>query len=133
MLILLRKIDGPQLVRRGAIVLRTITIFVGGMLLAKFHWMLCVFGGFLLLTGIRMLGAAGKAPDFESSTALKWMRKHLPLTPDYHGSRFVVTVEDVRRYTPLFVVIVLTAVSASRRRWSMSTRSRCCGRWRWWR
>ncbi len=95
----------------GAIVLRAIMISVGGMLLAKFHWMLHVFGGFLLLTGIRMLWAAGKAPDFESSPALKWMRKHLPLTPDYHGSRFVVTVGGVRRYTRLFVAIVLTAVT----------------------
>lgn len=95
----------------GAIVLRAIMIFVGGMLLAKFHWILYLFGAFLLLTGIKMLWAAGKAPNLDNNPALKWMRKHLPLTPDYHGNRFVVTLDGVRRYTPLFVVIVLIAVT----------------------
>jgi len=95
----------------GAIVLRAIMIFVGGMLIAKFHWILYVFGAFLLLTGIKMLWAAGKAPNLDNNPALKWMRKHLPLTPDYHGNRFVLTLEGVRRYTPLFVVIVLIAVT----------------------
>ncbi len=95
----------------GAIVLRTIMIFVGGMLLAKFHWILYLFGAFLLLTGIKMLWAAGKAPNLDNNPALKWMRKHLPLTPDYHGNRFVVTDRGVRRYTPLFVVIMLIAVT----------------------
>ncbi len=95
----------------GAIVLRAILIFVGGMLLAKFHWILYLFGAFLLLTGIKMLWAAGQAPNLEGNPALKWMRKHLPLTPDYHGNRFVVTLDGVRRYTPLFVVIMLIAVT----------------------
>ena len=95
----------------GAIVLRAIMIFVGGMLLAKFHWILYLFGAFLLLTGVKMLWAAGKAPNLDDNPALKWMRKHLPLTPDYHGNRFVVTLDGARRYTPLFVVIVLIAVT----------------------
>lgn len=95
----------------GAIVLRAIMIFVGGMLLAKFHWILYLFGAFLLLTGIKMLLAAGKEPNLEDNPALKWMRNHLPLTPDYHGNRFVVTLDGVRRYTPLFVVIMLIAVT----------------------
>ncbi|MEO6382155.1 MAG: TerC/Alx family metal homeostasis membrane protein, partial [Nitrobacter sp.] len=95
----------------GAIVLRAVMIFVGGMLLAKFHWILYLFGAFLLLTGIKMLWAAGKAPNLDNNPALKWMRKHLPLTPDYHGNRFVVTLDGMRRYTPLFVVIMLIAVT----------------------
>jgi tellurite resistance protein TerC len=95
----------------GAIVLRAIMIFAGAFLLAKFHWILYVFGAFLLLTGVKMLLAAGKAPDLEANPALKWMRKHLPLTRDYHEARFTVMLDGKRWYTPLFVVIVLIGVT----------------------
>jgi len=95
----------------GAIVLRGILILVGAMLLAKFHWILYLFGAFLLLTGVKMLLAAGQAPDLENNPALKWMRRHLPLTPDYHGHAFTVRRDGKRWYTPLFVVIVLIGVT----------------------
>ncbi len=95
----------------AAIVLRAILIFVGALLLAKFHWILYVFGLFLLLTGIKMLLAAGKAPDLEKNPALRWMRNHLRLTPGYHGSRYSIVVDGMRHYTPLFVVIVLIGVT----------------------
>jgi len=95
----------------GAIVLRAGMIFVGALLLAKFHWILYVFGAFLLLTGIKMLWAAGKAPNLEANPALKWMRGHLPLTTEYHGNAFSVIRDGRRWYTPLFVVIVLIGVT----------------------
>jgi tellurite resistance protein TerC len=95
----------------GAIVLRAIMIFAGAFLLAKFHWILYVFGAFLLLTGIKMLLAAGKAPDLEANPILKWMRRHLPLTADYHGRALAVLRDGKRWYTPLFVVIVLIGVT----------------------
>ena len=95
----------------GAIVLRAIMIFAGAFLLAKFHWILYVFGAFLVLTGIKMLIAAGKAPDLEKNPVLKWMRGHLPLTKDYHGNAFTVNLDGKRWYTPLFVVIVLIGVT----------------------
>ncbi len=95
----------------GAIVLRAIMIFAGALLLAKFHWILYVFGIFLILTGIKMLIAAGKAPDLEKNPILKWMRGHLPLTKDYHGNAFIVNLDGKRWYTPLFVVIVLIGVT----------------------
>ncbi len=95
----------------GAIVLRAILIFVGALLLAKFHWILYVFGAFLLLTGVKMLLAAGKAPDLDRNPMLQWMRKHLPLTPDYQGHAFTVQRDGKRWYTPLFVVIVLIGVT----------------------
>lgn len=95
----------------GAIVLRAIMIFAGAFLLAKFHWILYVFGIFLLLTGIKMLLAAGKAPDLEANPILKWMRSHLPLTADYHGRALAVLRDGRRWYTPLFVVIVLIGVT----------------------
>ncbi|TXI48192.1 MAG: TerC family protein [Lysobacter sp.] len=95
----------------GAIILRAIMIFAGAFLLAKFHWILYVFGAFLVLTGIKMLIAAGKAPDLEKNPVLKWMRGHLPLTKDYHGNAFTVNLDGKRWYTPLFVVIVLIGVT----------------------
>ncbi len=95
----------------GAIVLRAIMIFAGALLLARFHWLLYLFGAFLLLTGAKMLWAAGKAPDLASNPLLKWMQRHLPLTPDYAGSALSVREGGVRRYTPLFVVIVLIGIT----------------------
>ena len=95
----------------GAIALRAIMIFAGALLITKFHWILYVFGLFLVLTGIKMLIAAGKAPDLEANPALKWMRKHLSLTKDYHGNAFTVNLDGKRWYTPLFVVIVLIAIT----------------------
>ena len=95
----------------GAIVLRAILIFVGAALLAKFHWLLYLFGAFLLLTGIKMWFAAGKEPDLEKNPALRWMRKHLKLTDGYRGDALSVRENGARWYTPLFVVLVLIGVT----------------------
>ena len=95
----------------GAIALRAVMIFAGALLIAQFHWILYVFGLFLIATGIKMLIAAGKAPDLEKNPVLKWMRSHLPLTPGYHGHAFTVMMDGKRWYTPLFVVIVLIGVT----------------------
>lgn len=95
----------------GAIVLRAILIFAGALLLARFHWILYLFGAFLVVTGIKMYLAAGKTPDLEANPALRWMRGHLRLTPDYYGRALVVRREGVRWYTPLFVVIVLIGIT----------------------
>jgi tellurite resistance protein TerC len=95
----------------GAIVLRAILIFVGAALLAKFHWLLYLFGAFLLLTGIKMWFAAGKEPDLEKNPALRWMRNHLKLTDGYRGDALSVRENGARWYTPLFVVLVLIGVT----------------------
>lgn len=95
----------------GAIVLRSLLIFAGAALLAHFHWLLYVFGAFLLLTGVKMWFAAGKEPDLERNPVLRWMRGHLPLSPDYHGEALSVVRDGKRWYTPLFVVLVLIGVT----------------------
>ncbi|QDA57338.1 TerC family protein [Thermomonas aquatica] len=95
----------------GAIALRAVLIFAGALLLAKFHWILYLFGAFLLLTGIKMALAAGKEPDLEANPALRWMRGHLKLTDGYHGNAFRVLRDGARWYTPLFVVVALVAVT----------------------
>ncbi|QDI05208.1 MULTISPECIES: TerC family protein [Xanthomonas translucens group] len=95
----------------GAIVLRAIMIFAGSVLLTKFHWLLYVFGAFLLLTGIKMWFSAGKEPDLEANPVLRFMRKHLRLTPQYHGNALSVMQEGKRWYTPLFAVLMLIAIT----------------------
>ena len=95
----------------GAIVLRAILIFVGAALLAKFHWLLYVFGAFLLLTGIKMWFAAGKEPDLDKNPVLRWITGHLPLINRYHGDALWLGRGKRRRYTPLFVVLVMIAVT----------------------
>jgi tellurite resistance protein TerC len=95
----------------GAIVLRAILIVVGAALVARFHWILYLFGAFLLLTGVKMLFAANQEPDLDENPMLRWMRKHLPLTRDFRGSRISVVEHGRRWYTPLFVVMALIAVT----------------------
>ncbi len=95
----------------GAIVMRAVLIYVGALLLAQFHWILYVFGLFLLLTGVKMLLFARHEPDLEKNPILRWMRGHMKITNEYHGEKFFVLKEGVRYATPLFVVLVLVEVT----------------------
>ena len=94
----------------GALVLRAVMILVGAWLIAQFHWMLYLFGAFLVFTGVKMWWAAGQEPDLDSNPALKWMRGHLPIAPDYDGEKFFTVVERRQDATPLFVVILLIGI-----------------------
>lgn len=62
----------------GALVLRAGMILVGAWLIAQFHWVLYVFGAFLVFTGIKMWWAAGQEPDLSANPALRWINKHSP-------------------------------------------------------
>ncbi len=93
----------------GAIVLRAVMIFVGAALIQKFHWILYLFGLFLLVTGAKMLWAAGQEPDLEKNPVLRWITNHLPLTRQYAGEAFTLREDGIRKYTPLFVVMVMVA------------------------
>ena len=95
----------------GAIVLRAVLIFVGAALVAKFHWVLYVFGLFLLATGIKMLWAAGKEPNLEDNPLLRWITSHLPMNRAYHGEALWIGAGRSRRYTPLFVVLLMIGIT----------------------
>jgi tellurite resistance protein TerC len=95
----------------GAIVLRAAMILVGAWLIKEFHWVLYLFGLFLLVTGIKMLIFANANSDLEKNPILKWMRGHLNLTPDFDGEKFWVVRQNVRFYTPLFVVMILIGIT----------------------
>ncbi|WP_041765002.1 TerC family protein [Pseudoxanthomonas suwonensis] len=94
-----------------AIVLRAILIFAGAALLAQFHWLLYVFGAFLLLTGAKMWSAAGEEPDLGKNPVLRWMTTHVPFVRRYHGNAMWLGHGSRRRFTPLFIVVVMIGIT----------------------
>jgi len=94
----------------GALVLRAVMILVGAWLIAQFHWLLYVFGAFLLFTGIKMWWAAGQEPDLDNNPALKWIRSRFKIAPHYDGEKFFTVVGGVKMATPLLVVILLIGI-----------------------
>ncbi|MDD2610779.1 MAG: TerC family protein [Giesbergeria sp.] len=104
----------------GAIIMRTVMIFAGVWLIAQFHWLLYVFGAFLLITGIKMWWFADQDPDLSTNPVIRWIRKHMKVTDELHGERFFIQkqvcgphgdVQWVRYVTPLFLVLVLVELS----------------------
>jgi tellurite resistance protein TerC len=91
----------------GALIMRTVMIIAGAWLIAQFHWILYVFGLFLLVTGIKMLIFADHKPDLEKNPVLRWMRGHMKISHEFHGEKFFVIKNGVRYATPLFLVLVL--------------------------
>lgn len=99
----------------GAIVMRTIIIFAGAWLITQFHWLLYVFGAFLLFTGIKMWLAAEQQPDLANSKIVLWLRRRYKITEQLEGEKFfvkrLVDGRWVRYATPLFLVLVLVEFS----------------------
>ncbi|MBN9338922.1 MAG: hypothetical protein ABT02_09085 [Comamonadaceae bacterium SCN 68-20] len=95
----------------GAIVLRTIMILVGGWLLQQFHWILYLFGAFLILTGVKMWWAAGEEPSLDGNPALRLLRRVMPVSHGYDGEKFWTVENGVRIATPLLMVICLVALT----------------------
>jgi len=91
----------------GAIVLRTLLILAGAWLLATFHWLLYVFGAFLVITGVKMWFAAGQEPDIATNPVLKLLKKRIRITDHFDGEKLSTMVNGVKHYTPLFAVLVL--------------------------
>jgi tellurite resistance protein TerC len=95
----------------GALVLRAAFIAAGAALLAQFHWVIYVFGGFLVITGFKMMFAPDQGIDPEKNPALKLVRRFIPVTPGYEGKRFFVRRNGVLLATPLFLVLVLVDIA----------------------
>ena len=94
----------------GALVLRAVMILVGAWLITQFHWILYVFGAFLVFTGLKMWWAAGQEPDLEANPALKWLRRKMKIAPGYDGEKFFTVVDGVKTATPLLLVILLIGI-----------------------
>lgn len=95
----------------GAIIMRTGMVFAGSWLITQFHWILYIFGAFLLITGAKMLWLADKEPDLNKNPLLRWIRNHFPITDKLHGEQFFVYQNGIRYLTPLFVVLILVEIS----------------------
>ncbi|HEN8712457.1 TPA: TerC family protein [Pseudomonas putida] len=97
----------------GVIVLRAIMIGLGAALIAQFSWILYLFGAFLVFTGMKMLFArVDDAPDLENNRFVKYLRRHLRITKELHGQRFVVRLPNpsgkkVLWVTPLCLALIL--------------------------
>ena len=91
----------------GAVVFRIAFIAAGASLLEAFHWMIYVFGGFLVFTGLRMAISKEVEVHPEKNPALRMLRRVVPITSDYHGTRFFVRQGGVMMATPLVAVLVV--------------------------
>lgn len=92
----------------GAIVFRGIFIFVGAVMIEKFHWLLYIFGVFLVYSAIRIYFEDGDEKiDPEKNPVLRFCKKYLPMTHLEHGGSFVIRDKGKLLFTPLFLVIVL--------------------------
>ncbi|HBH39884.1 MAG TPA: hypothetical protein DDX06_16025 [Curvibacter sp.] len=95
----------------GAIVLRTVMILVGSWLLTQFHWILYVFGGFLVLTGLKMWWAAGKEGSLDDNPALRLLRRVMPVSRSFDGEKFWTIENGKRIATPLLMVVALVGLT----------------------
>ncbi|HQS57488.1 MAG TPA: TerC family protein [Gallionellaceae bacterium] len=95
----------------GAIVMRAVMILAGAWLVREFSWVLYIFGFFLVVTGMRMLVMAEKEPDLNKNPVLKFARRHLRISEENHGEKFMVMKNGVRYFTPLFLVLILIEVT----------------------
>jgi tellurite resistance protein TerC len=95
----------------GAILMRAVMILAGAWVVREFHWVLYLFGAFLVVTGLRMLGAAEKEPNLEQNPALRFARRHLRISKGNHGEKFIVMQDGIRHFTPLFLVLLLVEAS----------------------
>ena len=95
----------------GAIVLRTLFIFIGAWFVQEFSWVLYIFGAFLLYTGFKFLQGQEQQSNIEEMALLKWLRKHIRITPQLDGQKFFVRQNGLLWATPLFLVLILVEVS----------------------
>ncbi len=91
----------------GALVMRALMIALGAALITKFSWVIYIFGGFLILTGIKMIVKREEEIHPERNPVVKLFRKMMPVTGEYRGDRFFVRENGKRFATPLFVVLLL--------------------------
>ena len=92
----------------GAIVFRAIFIFVGALLISQFHWILYIFGAFLVYSGIKIFNEEEDMEvEPEKNVLLRLVKKVFPFTTEDHGGKFAIIENGKRLFTPLFLVIVL--------------------------
>jgi tellurite resistance protein TerC len=94
----------------GALFFRAVFIALGAVLM-QYHWIVVTFGVLLLLTGVKMLWVPEQKVSPDRNPIIRLMRRLMPVTPDLHGQRFVVTLDGRRHATPLLVALVFLELS----------------------
>jgi TerC family integral membrane protein len=95
----------------GALVMRAIMIVAGAVLIARFHWILPVFGVFLVYTGLHMLWKRGKQVQYERNLVFRFASTHLKVTKQYHGAKFFVREAGQLLATPLLLVLLVIEIT----------------------
>ena len=92
----------------GAIVMRFIFIFIGAALITKFSWIMYIFGGFLIFTGVKMFMPEDEEKiDTENHPVVKFANRFFKVHNQFVGNKFFVTIEGVKKITPLFLVLII--------------------------
>jgi tellurite resistance protein TerC len=91
----------------GALIMRAIFIFAGVALISMFHWIIYVFGGFLIFTGVKMLFQKDEKLDPNKNPLVIIFKKFFPVTQEMHGSKFFVKINARTVATPLFIVLLV--------------------------
>jgi tellurite resistance protein TerC len=89
----------------GALIFRAVFIALGSALM-QYHWVVVVFGAFLIFTGIKMMFAPDKGVEPEKNLPIRLFRRFVPITPELHGQRFLVRLNGGVHATPLFVALL---------------------------
>ena len=94
----------------GALIMRGIMILLGVTLVSRFHFILYIFGIFLVMTAIRMLFGKAGEPDFGKSLVMRFCRNWIPITPEFYGEHFKARVGSRWMLTPLGVAVIVIDV-----------------------
>lgn len=95
----------------GAVVLRAVMVFAGSWLVSEFHWILYVFGAFLIFSGVKMAFGHDEVPDLAKNPLIRWIRSHYPITKRLQGEKFFIVRNGIRMATPLLLTLALVEVS----------------------
>lgn len=95
----------------GALIMRAVFIFAGVALINRFHWIVLIFGGFLLFTGIKMLFQKEEQIDPDKNPIIRFFRKFIPVSDTLHGNRLFVKQNRKLHATPLFLVLLIIETS----------------------
>jgi tellurite resistance protein TerC len=95
----------------GALVMRAIFILAGVQAIQRWHWIIYVFGAFLIFKGFTMLRAEGSDIEPEKNFVLRFLRKVIPVTDQYEGGKFFVRRDGKRYATPLFIVLLVVELT----------------------
>ena len=91
----------------GALVMRAIFIFLGIELLEHFHWLIYLFGGFLVFTGIRMAFNKKKSVEPDKNPIINLVKRFIPVSPGYDKDKFFTIINNKRHVTPLFFSLLM--------------------------